>query len=96
MTMRTNTTTVTFANPFTIGDSDKEFPPGDYVVETDEDLIEGLSFPVYRRMSSRLHSPTDPARPGTSSTLVVESAELDLALVRDKKVPVADKMESPS
>jgi len=96
VTTRTNTKTVTFAKPFTIGGSDKEFPAGDYVVETDEDLIEGLSFPVYRRMSSRLYSPPDSARPGTSSTLFVESSELELALARDKKNSAGDQVESGS
>ncbi len=84
MNTRTTNTTVTFENPFTIGGFDSEFPPGVYAVETDENLIEGLSFQAYRRTSSRFHIPADPSHPGTSHTLIIDPHELDLALEREK------------
>ncbi len=45
MTTRTNARIVTFARPFLLKGIDRELPAGDYRVVTDEELIEGLSFP---------------------------------------------------
>jgi hypothetical protein len=36
-------------------------PPGNYQVVTDEELIEGLSFPVYRRVSTAIIVPGEQA-----------------------------------
>ena len=52
MTTRTTTKTVTFAHPFLLKGIDRILPAGDYRVVTDEELIEGVSFPVYRRVST--------------------------------------------
>lgn len=84
MTSRTTTMTVSFDNPFTIGESYRVFPPGDYVVETDEELLLGLSFQAYRRTAHRLHVPVDPAQPTRQHTLIVQPSDLDLALRKDK------------
>ena len=54
MSTRTTGKTVTFAHPFLLKGVDRTLPPGDYRVVTDEELIEGLSFPVYRRMSTMI------------------------------------------
>jgi hypothetical protein len=47
MTIRTTSKTVTFSRPFFLKGVDRLLPPGDYRVVTDEELIEGLSFPAY-------------------------------------------------
>ena len=52
MTIRTSTETVTFHRPFCLKGVDRELPPGNYRVVTEEELIEGLSFPVYHRIST--------------------------------------------
>jgi len=57
MTTRTNDRIVSFANPFLLKGVDRELPAGDYRVVTDEELIEGLSFPVYRRVSTMIFVP---------------------------------------
>ena len=43
---------MTFSHPFLLKDIDRTLPPGDYQVITDEELIEGLSFSAYRRVST--------------------------------------------
>jgi hypothetical protein len=48
MTTRTKRETVTFRHPFTLDGMSRILPGGDYEVVTDEEIIEGLSFPVYR------------------------------------------------
>jgi hypothetical protein len=48
MTMRTTSRTVTFIHPFNLSGMDKEQPAGTYTVETDEELLQTLSFPLTR------------------------------------------------
>ena len=57
MTMRTKSKTVTFRRPFRLKGVDRMLPPADYRVVTDEELIEGLSFPAYRRISTMIFVP---------------------------------------
>jgi len=57
MTMRTTTRTVTFHRPFHLKGVDRLLPPANYRVITDEELIEGLSFPAYRRISTAIFVP---------------------------------------
>ena len=57
MTTRTTTKTVTSAHPFLLKGIDRMLPAGDYRVVTDEELIEGVSFPVYRRVSNMIFIP---------------------------------------
>jgi len=57
MTTRTTTKTVTFAHPFMLKGIDRVLSAGDCRVMTDEELIEGVSFPVYRRVSTMIFVP---------------------------------------
>ena len=49
---RTKRRKLTFKRPFTLKGVERQLPPGEYEVATDEELIEELSFPVYRRVAS--------------------------------------------
>jgi hypothetical protein len=61
MSIRTTRKIVKFSNPFSIEGIDRVLPAGNYEVVTDEELIEGLSFPVYRRVATMLLAPTQSA-----------------------------------
>ncbi len=52
MTVRTSRKTVTFKRPFSLSGIDEVQPAGSYTVETDEELLPGLSFPAYRRIAT--------------------------------------------
>jgi hypothetical protein len=80
---RTSDETVTFYGPFVIDGFAQELPAGDYVVETEEELIEGLSFPAYRRVSTTLHVDKIPGRPGQKESWQVKPEALKAALTRD-------------
>ncbi len=84
MTGRTLKTTVTFRRAFLLPGHDEPLPRGLYRVETDEELIKGLSFPAYRRVLTVLHLHPSPAHPGRKETLTIEPGELDAALERDR------------
>ena len=57
MTVRTGSQTVTFHRSFYLKDVDRMLPPGDYRVVTDEEVIEGLSFTAYHRISTEILVP---------------------------------------
>jgi hypothetical protein len=91
MTIRRSEKTVTFRRPFTLAGFGKEMPAGSYKVETEEELIEGISFPVYRRVATLIHLH---AHAGMRQTLNIDPNDLDKALDREKAV--AEKPETES
>ena len=93
MTTRTIKKIVTFRRPFVLGGIDEALPAGPYSVETDEELIEGISFPAYRRILTLIHLHPKPGRPGLTETLTIDPNELDAALERDQ-APTESPAES--
>jgi hypothetical protein len=91
MTIRTSKKTVTFRRPFVLGGFDEVLPAGAYSVETDEELLEGISFPAYRRILTVIHLHAEPGYPGLTQTFTIDPNELDAALIRDQ----ADRPCSP-
>ena len=82
MNARSHSETVVFSKPFLLKGVDRLLPAGDYRVVTDEELIEGISFPVYRRVSTMIFVPA--ARPGRSIEMVsVDPRDLRIALDQD-------------
>jgi hypothetical protein len=63
MNTLTKHTTVRFTAPFSLRGVDEVQPPGDYAIDEDEELIDGLSRLAYRRVA--IHSPAGgfPDRP---------------------------------
>jgi hypothetical protein len=80
---RTTTTTATFRRPFSLLGADRMVPAGDYRVVTDEELIEGLSFPAYRRVSTVVFLPG--TRPGSWEMLAIDPRDLAAAQERDRE-----------
>jgi hypothetical protein len=81
MTIRTTSKTITFHRPFYMKGVDRVLPPGDYRVVTDEELIEGLSFPAYHRVSTVIFVP---APSGSAVEMVtIDPADLEAAQERD-------------
>lgn len=50
---------------------------------TDEELIEGLSFPVYRRVSTMIIVPAPALRMSSVEMLAIDPRELEATLDRD-------------
>ena len=55
MAIRTTRSKVTFKSPFSLPEIERELPAGDYDVETDEELIEGLERTAYVRRATLLY-----------------------------------------
>ena len=87
MTTRTSSKTVTFKRPFFLTGFDRPQPAGSYVVETDEELLEAVSFPAYRRLSTLIQLRPQPGNPRIVETVAIDPGELDEALARDAEPP---------
>jgi hypothetical protein len=86
MFSRTSSRTVTFAHPFVLTGIDGVQPAGTYTVETDEELIEGLSFPVYRRVATVILLPAPAGGPGLFQVATIDPVELDQAAQADAAI----------
>ncbi|HEY0837191.1 MAG TPA: hypothetical protein VGE72_24985 [Azospirillum sp.] len=78
-TNRTTTKTVTFTRPFRLRALDEERPAGTYTVEIEEELIEHLSFPVYRRTGSWIRLTSPPGGDGSVQVVPIDPEELEAA-----------------
>jgi hypothetical protein len=85
--MRTHRKTVAFGHSFRLKGIARVLPPGNYQVVTDEELIEGLSFPVWRRLSTTIIVPAEQV----SSIEMVGIDPLDLQVAQDR-----DKTANPA
>lgn len=85
MTTRTTETTITFRRPFTLAAMDGVQPAGSYRVETDEELLQGLSFNAFQRVATMLHLPALSAPGGKRQVVTVDPAELAAALEADRR-----------
>ena len=77
MTTRSRRETVTFKHPFQLKGLGRLIPAGSYDVITDEEMIEGLSFPSYRRTATMMIVPGAP--PHASSMEMISIGSLELA-----------------
>jgi hypothetical protein len=93
MSIRTSARTVTFSRPFSLKGVDRVLPAGDYRVLTDEELIEGLSFPAYRRISTMIFLPGKFHRSVSVELVTIDPLDLRAAEERDaerQQVPAID------
>jgi hypothetical protein len=83
MLTRSKRVTLTFRHPFSLKGVDRPLAPGSYEVVSDEELIQELSFPVYRRVSTLIFLPAQPHRPSSIEMVNVDPADLNAAHARD-------------
>jgi len=79
---RTKRSTLTFSRAFTLKGVERSLPAGAYELVTDEELIEGLSFPAYRRVGSWLLAPAQNSSISTEM-IIVDPIELAAAHAND-------------
>lgn len=83
MERRTSVRTVTFKSPFFLTGLDEVLPAGDYSVETEEKLVEGISYAAYRRISTVLRLPARSGPSHLTRAMTVDPDDLDAAIERD-------------
>jgi hypothetical protein len=87
MTTRSRRETVHFRHPFRIKGIDRLLPAGAYEVITDEEMIEGLSFPCFRRVATLIMVPGAPPRHSSMEMISISSIDLSDAQRNDASVP---------
>lgn len=87
MTTRSRRETVTFLHPVQIEGVDRVIPAGSYEVVTDEEMIEGLSFPCFRRVATMITVPGAPPHQHAMEMLSISSVALADAQHRDAVTP---------
>ena len=83
MLTRTRNSTVTFQHPFALEGLDRLLPAGIYLVETQEELLQSLSFTAYRRIATWISLASRDGNPDQSPVIGVEPEELAAALAAD-------------
>ena len=88
MTTRTRRETIHFKHPFRIKGIDRLLSPGGYEVVTDEEQIEGLSFPAFRRVATMIMVPGAPPHQTSTEMISISSVELSNSQRIDASTPV--------
>ena len=83
MTTRSHSKSVLFSHSFELKGIDRILPPGEYRIVTDEELIEELSFPVYRRVATIIFVPAESYRTSSIEMVAIDPQELQAAQERD-------------
>jgi hypothetical protein len=96
MATRSTSKIVTFTHPSLLKGVDRVLPAGNYRVVTDEDLIEQLSFPVYRRVATMIFVPADSRRAAAVEMVTIDPRDLAEALDRDAATPRAPNAATQS
>ena len=79
MTTRTSSRSVTFRRPFILNGFDAVQAAGTYVIDVEEEAIEGISFPAFKRLSTQIQIRTL----GKIEHRFINPVDLDEALIRD-------------
>ena len=83
---RTTTTIVIFAKPFQLGDEGEVCAAGTYKVEIDEELLQGLSFPAYRRTGAVMQRIADSSQAPMPMIFIQDLRQFDLILAKGEVV----------
>ena len=84
MTQRTVHSSITFGQQFLLSGFDEPLQAGTYKIETLEELVEGISFPVWRRIETLLFLKQQPGQPKLTQVAVIDPVELEEARSRDE------------
>jgi hypothetical protein len=84
MATRSTQTVVCFSSTFELAGADAALPAGSYRVDHDEESIEGLSWLAWRRTASFIYLPRIGQRGTTHQMTLIDPADLDAALEKDK------------
>jgi hypothetical protein len=86
MTMRTSHKSVTFTQPFSLSGIDEVQAAGTYTVETNEEPLQGMSFPAYRRMETLIFLPSRPGGAFVERVVNIDPLELEAAQKKDASI----------
>jgi hypothetical protein len=85
MTSRTTQEQVRFRSAFSLPGFDAPQPPGEYLVNHDEEPIEVANHLAWRRVASFIHVPAISAAGTTQQMVPIDPAFLQAALEQDRR-----------
>jgi len=85
MSGRTTHSIAHFAAPFVLGGLEGKLPAGDYDIDHDEELIDGMSWLAWRRVATFIHLTAIAAAGATQKLVPIEPTFLDAALEQDQR-----------
>ncbi|MDK1384310.1 hypothetical protein QN224_02675 [Sinorhizobium sp. 8-89] len=85
MFARTKSRTVHFDEPFRVPDIDQVVPAGDYEVDEDEELIEGISWLAYRRVATFIKLPATIENKFQTRLIAIDPEELERLITADRR-----------
>ncbi len=85
MTIRTTQRLVTFRRPFALQAIDGPVAAGDYLVETDEEMVDIPSRIAWRRVATTIHIKAN----GMTQAIAIQPAALDDLISRDERAAPA-------
>lgn len=96
LTNRVSKRLVTFKNPFSLDSIERQWPAGNYTIETEEEPLDSNSFIAYRTICTTmiLHLPA--GKSGKHLFIEIDASELDAALRRDREADGDSQDESLS
>jgi hypothetical protein len=84
---RTTRQSIVFKHPFSLPGIDHTLPAGTYVVETLEELVDGLSFVAYCRVSTTMVAEAPRYGNGLRQLETIDPADLEEAQRKDAAAP---------
>jgi len=83
MNNRITTRTITFRHPFAMAGLDGWQPAGSYVIETEEQLLQALSLPAWRRLHTAIRLPQRPGVSMIEQVVLIDPEAIEAALAAD-------------
>jgi hypothetical protein len=85
MNNRTSEERITFNRTFYLPSVEEVLPPGTYIVETEEEQINSLSFVAYRRVATTITLPALGTEIGSRQVIAIDPSELAAARAKDSE-----------
>lgn len=85
MSIRTSQVVVRFSSAFLLDGFDAFQPAGDYRIDQDDELIEGISWLAYRRVATFIHLPAIQTGSRPRQMVQIDPADLEAALEKDRE-----------
>jgi len=79
MMTRTRVARVTFTRRFKLASMDRDYPPGIYEIETDDEILDTVSVQAHRRTATRIRL----NNPGLTQLVTIDPQDLEAALIND-------------
>ena len=86
---RTTRKSVTFLHPFSLAGVDGKLEAGTYIVETVEELIDGLSFIAFRRVSTTIEIAAKGYGQAARQVIAIDPRDLEAAQELDAEIEIS-------